>query len=549
MKSRNIAYRIILLLFLGLHQPISIFSQFEYQAEKVDIWTDRYLFISGETIQFAGVLSADSKENILSEVIYVELITATGQKISQVKIKLSSTSFEGKIVISPEILSGYYTLRAYTKWMRNGDPTDYAQIRLKVVNPFSDEIKQVDDSLLDNSLPLLDNKSSYLSLNKATYEPGEQVHYILDTTFLTANAITSFSIIPAIAAPFEKQSDLKISLPYQKIIYYPETRGITISGKIIRSGDRSLLPYHRVNIHLENEKDFISVLSDSTGSFYMALPERYGSIELFVIAATLENENVELLIDQDFCTKEIAIKMPLFSINDEEKKQVLKMAQAYQLYSLYKTNDSLSLDLQNDLPFYGKAFKTIELDDYVVLDSLAQYFSDLPSWVRVKEVKGNRKIMLSGYQSGLQLYEALIMVDWVPVDDAERILAMDPARIKNFDVVISPYIHGGITYGGILSISTRKSDFGGLVFPKSGVYINYGFYDRPRDLKVKIQNDFSFKNTTTWVADITKETYLSGKDIVAPTIDGDYILLLQSIDKEGNRTEEWIEFEVNSVVK
>ena len=53
MKSRNISYRIILLLFLGLNQPISIFSQFEFQAEKVDIWTDRYLFISGETIQFA----------------------------------------------------------------------------------------------------------------------------------------------------------------------------------------------------------------------------------------------------------------------------------------------------------------------------------------------------------------------------------------------------------------------------------------------------------------------------------------------------------------
>jgi len=429
--------------------------------------------------------------------------------------------------------------------MRNGSPNDYANILLKVINPYTDEVLLVNDLQLDTSIVIIDNTVNALSIEKNTYKPREQIQFEIDRSILENDIKTSISIVSAISAPFEKRNATKNDKTYNKVDFYPETRGISLSGQVISAKDRSLLPYHKVNIHLEKETDFISVLSDSSGRFHIALPERYGSIELILIAATLLNDEVEILVDQDFCNKEVSFKSPFFKVGEDEKNQLLKMAQTIQLNRLYEQNDSLVVDSINRRPFYGNRFKTINFDSFVKLDSLAQYFSDLPSWVKVRDAKGQRKILINGLNSDLHLYDPLILIDWVPVDDVERILDIDPARINEFDVVITPYIHGGITYGGILSIFTRKSDFGGMEFPKSAMYINYGFYDLSQKSNSTIQNNNSFNNTSTWITNTVKDPDLSSVNILAPSVEGKYIILLQSLNENGIFSTEWIEFEVN----
>ncbi len=535
MRNMSFTYRIFVLLLVGLYLPVFSFAQLNYPSEQVVLLTDRFVYISGESIQFSGNLSISQNESTLSEVVYVELILPNGQKISQAKLKPKLNKFEGELSVSPDVLSGYYFLRAYSKWMRNGDVSDYAYVRLKVINPFTDELMFVNDSLIDSSAELINkiDDSATLSLDKVSYNPGEQILMPFDSTRLGLSK-TSLSIIPAISSASNNQLSNGRTVAYTELKFYPETKGITLSGKVIRVSDQTKVPYHKVNIHLENEKDFIAVLSDSVGDFNIALPHRYGRIELFAIAASLENEEVEILIDQDFCSRKIDLKVPEFTVNDSEKEALLKMVNTYQLKRLYQNTDSLNENLQTYQAFYGDPYKSVDFDSYVALDSLSQYFTDLPSWVKVKVEKGKRKIVLYGPQASLQLYEPLIMIDWIPVDDVEHILALDPRRINNFEVIITPYIHGGITYGGILNIFSRKNDFAGMNFPESAEYINYDFYNFPRN-KIQDTDQYnSFDNTILWIADLSTVANQNTISTEAPLLKGEYVVLLQSIDENGN---------------
>ena len=524
-------YYLLLFLFSWVFHTASLSAQDLYPAEKIQLMTDRSLYLSGENISFSGLLSASDDKASLSVVVYIEILTPSGQKINQGKFKISENKFEGSLIIPQDVLSGYYYLRAYSKWMRNGNVNDYSYVLLKLVNPNTEELIEVSDSLIDKSLSIQEvmNDSTF-QLNKIQYQAGEKISINYRAADFPKFTKACISLIPSIS-----KNKIKYIAPpnvnfYDSITYYPETRGLTISGKVMSNG--RLLPYKKVNIHLKDEENFISVLSDSSGHFYMALPDRYGNNELFVISSSGNSENSDILIDQDYCTRKIELKVPPFSISNEEKKQLLLMAQSSQLEEIFEHNDSIHIPSYWKSAFYGHAYKSIDFNAFVELDSLSQYFTDLPSWVNVKKEKGRRKLSVSGTESELSFTAPLVLIDWVPVDDIEQLLKVDPRRIKKFDVVVKPYVHGGIVYGGIIALFSRNSDFGGFVFPESAMYINYNFFNLPGSSESR---DLPFHNTEYWLPDLPAENSIDTLEFRAPAIQGDYILELQMINDKGEK--------------
>ena len=63
----------------------------------------------------------------------------------------------------------------------------------------------------------------------------------------------------------------------------------------------------------------------------------------------------------------------------------------------------------------------VVFDDFVELDSMSQYFTDLPSWVKVKRENGRRKLVLAGPEAELTFSDPIVLIDWVPIDDFENV--------------------------------------------------------------------------------------------------------------------------------
>ena len=95
-----------------------------YPQEKAYLHLDKPYYAAGETVWFkAYVVEADTYlPDTLSVPLYVELIdNLIGRVIEKKILKLEDGVVAGEFELSDSLHAGYYSLRAYTNWMRNFD--------------------------------------------------------------------------------------------------------------------------------------------------------------------------------------------------------------------------------------------------------------------------------------------------------------------------------------------------------------------------------------------------------------------------------------------
>lgn len=231
--------KLIYILFV-LFPVLLIHAQEKYPMEYSKLITDRAFFVSGEQINYSGLVYIESSDELLSEVVYIELIDPFSQKVNQQKHYLKDGVFSGSILIPESTISGYYFLRAYTKWMRNSKTEYFSKVMIKIVNPFIMDLQQIPDSLY-----LKEKKSSaHIILDmdpafKTNYLPNETIKVPLSHIKSENNALTQISIVPA-------QSDVFIDIPekeapshFSQLKYIPEIQGLSLSGKVLLNKEAS----------------------------------------------------------------------------------------------------------------------------------------------------------------------------------------------------------------------------------------------------------------------------------------------------------------------
>ena len=157
--------------------------------------------------------------------------------------------------------------------------------------------------------------------------------------------------------------------------------------------------------------------------------------------------------------------------------------------------------------------------------------------VKVKKRKGEKYFKVFGTQSALDVFDPLVLIDHVAVDDPEKILKVLPQNVARIEIVNEPYVKGSQTYGGIISIISKRGDFAGIDLPSSGIFINYRFLDDNSmcgAFKPAVNQYPDTRNTLFWQPDITPEQ-LKNAGFVFTTGDshGEYIAVLRSISPSG----------------
>ena len=99
---------------------INTFNKLNPQ-EKVYVHFDNNGYFIGDTIWFQSyVVTADNnKPTNLSKVLYVELLSEDGRKLSEKKLKIEDGKCHGEFILSENYFSGYYEERAFTRYMLN----------------------------------------------------------------------------------------------------------------------------------------------------------------------------------------------------------------------------------------------------------------------------------------------------------------------------------------------------------------------------------------------------------------------------------------------
>ncbi|OJU44944.1 MAG: TonB-dependent receptor, partial [Bacteroidales bacterium 45-6] len=114
-----------------------------YPQEKIYVQTDRNTYLSGETLWLRAHLvdAIFHKQANASRYVYAELIDPFGGVVERIKLRPDSLGgFPGHLRLGEGLPEGNYTLRAYTKYMRNQGEAYFFRKAVYVLDPLSEKI-------------------------------------------------------------------------------------------------------------------------------------------------------------------------------------------------------------------------------------------------------------------------------------------------------------------------------------------------------------------------------------------------------------------------
>ncbi|MBP1666141.1 MAG: hypothetical protein H6Q23_1001 [Bacteroidetes bacterium] len=560
-------------LVLALSDHLTVLNGRQFQAiqpgERVVLICDRNLYIAGERLFFSAFLQiADgSAKTDQGRVLYCEIISPDGNKITGDKYLIENSFASGSVAIPGDIITGTYYLRAYTRFMRNAGPSAYNYTRIKIVNANRSEVQtQTDGNYLSDSLSRsfrAENRggSFIVSTDKPGYSPRDTVNITIDrnNTIVSSFKGLSLSVVPESSVSFQTEiiplndgAEAANDQSENRVFNYAETRGLSVAGKLVDNATGNVLPYTRVNLSVIGKgRDFMAVQTDSAGLFFFSLPDYTGYRDLFLCAGRASSPDPKILVDNDFCTVPVHLPTGTFTLTPQERETAYNMAVNVQLDTYFKV-DSIPgdpVEAEDEQAFYGKPDDILYIDDYIQLPTLEEYFNGLPTLVRVRKHKGEKYFKVIGPQAGLNNFDPLIMVDQVAIDDPSKLLGINPANISRIEVINELYAKGDETFGGIINIISRHGDFAGIDLPSSGIFIRYAFLAEESQPRASSSLPPSFpdtRNTLFW----DPELELSGEghaevSFAVSDTPGRYIIVLSSVNLKGEVSRQTIPFEVH----
>ena len=102
-----------------------------YPQEKVYLHLDNNSYYQGDTIWYkAYVVQAETnKPTQISKPLYVELLDQLGNIVNRQILEIKDGHAIGQIPLTNSFFSGYFELRAYTKWMLSApEPSYYSRV-------------------------------------------------------------------------------------------------------------------------------------------------------------------------------------------------------------------------------------------------------------------------------------------------------------------------------------------------------------------------------------------------------------------------------------
>lgn len=520
-------------------------------GENIEIFTDRSIFGVGEEIYFSTVYSKPGDiAPDWSKILYAELIKWNGSKIASVKVPLVKNSGSGILAIPANLETGVYYLRAYTKWMRNFSPYEYSYRTLRIVNPLSSKTEkgpaeQADLTRIDSvKIQMLTEEIEFRGLNKE-YETRQAVDLEIKTQIDYPSGIYSISVVRNGSLDMESSSFSMTSLNNEEIIptleFYPEIRGLSLSGKLLDKDTKDPIKQTRVDLSsVANPFYFASAKTGDDGSFLFTFPQSCGTHEFHL---TNEGDaNVSFLIDADFCSRPVTLPYIPFQLKEDERELVSEIVTNSQIDQKFRSSASeTTLGDSVYLPFYGQPTRTIYEKDFIELNDLQEFLYELVYEVTVREREGKKRIFFIG-QSTLSSYPPLVLLDNIPVRNIDELLKVGCRRIDRIELLNAGYVMGYFLHSGIISIYSEGKDMAGLKQGENSNFFSLDLFEFPEPYYPEYNDSLLLsripdrRNTLFWMPAVEiRNGESTNIHFYTGDASGEYSVYLTGVDKDGRR--------------
>lgn len=409
----------------------------------------------------------------LSSLAFIELVSSENTSILRKKILLQHGEGLGEFEIPGNLPTGLYYVLTYTNWMKNFGEASFSRKELIIVNPFQplNKIQDRTDSLKSQGgTSLSDNKTNNVKItpDRKIYPTRQLVTIKIETNSTAGKPISAdFSVSvcrrePQMIFSTNTSKGPIVMKGSERKVYLPDYKGMRLSGKLMDSSDNGVAGAPVSESTPGYGTDLKRSITDSKGDFNFLLKPKEGERE---IVFTLPAPDTKISLEESFWN---GFRDPpdnlIFGLNQEAISYLRGKFTHFQFQSRFKKqyfipNTQAKIAADSSV-FYSKPYQLIELKDYMELDSLREYFYELVPSVRISQRRGEIDISVRDSLNMSFLEDKPgVFLDGIFYNDYTAITDIPIKEIDRIAILPKTYYYKDFTFGGIIDIHTKKSDF------------------------------------------------------------------------------------------
>lgn len=530
-------------------------------SEQVRMFTDRNIYLSGEEVWFSIFVLVNNEPVALSKIIYVELFDESKKKLNTGKFEVIMGKAAGSLTIPEEATSGTYYIRTYTRYQQNSSPNSFTSKTISIINP-EFPLPNLEENSGTSAVGLSNSDETPVEINKMN-----EIHIVRDKNSYNKRQPVELNITWP-DTDFDEILGLSVSVARQgtvdlfklsssemyindigtenlagDIFWIPETRGVSISGFVQEK--KSAKPMAGINVYLSVlgvDPQFHISKTKENGAFVFSLGYIHGDHEIFVGVKQENDEEIELLVNNDFSGEFPGmVKIPL-AIDSSYKSLLEEMLVNQKSQTMF----SKELDIPIDTTVYGfdifgSPDVSVYVSDYIDLPNLETVFFELVHTAMVREKEGQKTLYVVNPETNKVFSNQLLMLDHVPVFNFENILNIPPSKIENIDVINSTHYLGDNTLKSVVMINTYAGDFAGYFFPEGSIFLEYQaitpgkviyspIYENQSEINSRLPD---FRTTLYWNPNISISDEEATINFYTSDNTGKYDVIVRGITKSG----------------
>jgi hypothetical protein len=322
----------------------------------------------------------------------------------------------------------------------------------------------------------------------------------------------------------------------------------------------------------DNLPSGVYTLKTYTGAMKNSSPELYFQKKITVGNFLATNKNIDALpIGQDDSTTGsllISLSPGKSSYTGREKISVAIAAKkasgifvpialslsVYQLDSTFTEDHSVGTQVQNAFgagtqlyrqatPFYGKAEEVYNLDSYTRFSTMEELFREYIKGVGVGVNNKKHRLFIYDDITRMPLHNnPFVIIDGTPVTDMEKLMAIDPLKIKTISVVTRKYFFGKDVFDGIIDLQSYVGDYAGYEPEENSGFLSYEtvqpqrIFDHPSYTTPaqKASRHPDFRSTLFWDPNVQAGSNGEQKiEFYTSDVKGKFMVVARAVDADG----------------
>lgn len=330
------------------------------------------------------------------------------------------------------------------------------------------------------------------------------------------------------------------------LAYLPEKEGQVIKARVINRKNGQPAVNTACFLSVPGERfTLCNAVTNDNGMVNFIFTRAYQRNEMILQAVSPADSHYTFEVEPYYYPVHTLSRPALLDITSRYKNSLQQRSTYMQVENSYAidrkrlTVESIEKDTT---VFYGHAAKQYRLDDYTRFLTMEEVLREYISEVTVRKAGGHFNFRVKDKATGIFFDNApLTLIDGVPVNDADKMMAFDPLKLRSVDVVAGRYFHHTQAYEGIVSFKTYNGDLGGYELDTDNVVIEYNalqrqqeFYQPVYDTEEKKKSRLpDFRNVLSWLPQINFTGNTAFFDFYTSGCTGTFLVFLQGLSENG----------------